>query len=107
MKLKKILILFLIFFSLFIVKVYATEFSSDSDNSVNIDITQIVENFNKSSYVTKFSNIGIKVSAVQTNHSIILNYDNTNFLTYAYNPNTGVYTTFYLYHLLTNILIPF
>ncbi len=95
MRLKKVLIILFIFLGLFITNSYATEFVEGVDNTVDIDITKIAENFNKSSYITKFANIGIKVYATQTNNSIILNYGNTNSLVYAYNPNTGVYTTYY------------
>lgn len=97
MKFKKIFILFLLFFSLLFVKAYATEFSADNNNSntVDIDVTKIAENFNKSSYVTKFSNIGVKISATQTKNSIILNYGNTNSIMYAYNSDKGIFTTFY------------
>lgn len=95
MKFKKIFILFLLFFSLLFVRAYATEFSSSDSKTVDIDITKIAETFNKSSYVSKFSSIGIKVSAVQTNNSIILNYGNTDSITYAYDSDKGIYTTSY------------
>ncbi len=95
MKLKKIFVLFILFFSLLFVRSYATEFSASDSKKVDIDITKIAENFNKSSYVAKFSSIGIKVSAVQTNNSIILNYGNTDSITYAYDSNKGIYLTFY------------
>lgn len=95
MRLKKVLILFFVFLGCFLTSSYATEFVDGAESTVDIDISKIAENFNKSSYVTKFSNIGTKIYATQTNNSIILNYGNANSLVYAYNPNTGVYTTYY------------
>ena len=59
-------------------------------------LLRLLKIFNKSSYVAKFSSISIKVSAVQTNNSIILNYGNTDSITYAYDSNKkGIYLTFY------------
>lgn len=95
MNLKRVFVLFVIFLSLFLTISYATDDISETETNVNIDITKISENFNKSSYVTKLSNIGINVSATQTNDTIVLNYNNTNSIVYDINPDTGLLHTSY------------
>ena len=95
MNLKRVFVLFVIFLSLFLTISYATDDISETETNVNIDITKISENFNKSSYVTKLSNIGINVSATQTNDTIVLNYNNTNSIVYDINLNTGLLHTSY------------
>lgn len=92
MKYKKIVILFLVFFSLFCTVSLASE---EDEETAKIDVSTIAENFNKSSYVAKLSSIGINVSAVQTANSIILRYNGTDTVTYTYDESESLLTTYY------------
>ncbi len=102
MKFKKIFIYFFIIFSALISVSFATDAmpnatddSSTNTNAVDIDVSKIAENFNKSSYVSKLSSIGINLSAVQTNNTITLYYNNVDSIVYSYDETDKLLTTYY------------
>ena len=61
----------------------------------DIDINTIGDNYNNNSYVADLANIGVKVTAVQTDHTILLTYNDSESITYSYSEIDGVLNTSY------------
>ncbi len=93
---KKIILFFSLFLIIFINISYADgEITSNAnaDRLVDIDISKIVKNFNKSSYVKSLKKLGVSVKATQnSDKSITLAYDN---VTIKYNYKDKKYVTTY------------
>ena len=71
MKFYKILFFFVLFLLMFI------PISKCDFETSDIDINTIGDNYNNNSYVADLANIGVKVTAVQTDHTILLTYNDS------------------------------
>lgn len=89
MKFYKILFFFILFMVIFI------PISKCDYEAVEIDISKIGENYNSNPYVTALANIGIKLSAVQTDDSITLKYNDSEMITYFYSDADRILFTSY------------
>lgn len=65
------------------------------DNTIDINISDISNHFNSSPYVEKIKNLGIKISAKQTDTILTLSYDNTYNLEYTIDNNSKKLSVFY------------
>ena len=89
MKFYKILFFFLLFLLMFI------PISKCDFETSDIDINTIGDNYNNNSYVAALANIGVKVTATQSNNVIVLTYNDSDSLIYTYNESDGVFSTSY------------
>lgn len=89
MKIYKIIFFFVLFIAIFI------PISKCDYEAVDIDISKIGENYNSNPYVTALGNIGIKISAVQTDDSITLKYNDSEMITYFYSDVDRILFTSY------------
>lgn len=89
MKFYKILFFFVLFLLMFI------PISKCDFETSDIDINTIGDNYNNNSYVAALANIGVKVTATQSNNVIVLTYNDSDSLIYTYNESDGVFSTSY------------
>lgn len=89
MKFYKILFFFVLFLLMFI------PISKCDFETSDIDINTIGDNYNNNSYVVALANIGVKVTASQSNNVIVLTYNDSESLIYTYNESDGVFSTSY------------
>ena len=108
MKFKKIIIFFIILFcflSIFvstnaesaIVDSSSTNLPENSITSRNVEInySSIANNFNNSIYTSKLKELGITVKAVQKDNTITLTYNNSDTVTFTFEPESNLLSTVY------------
>ena len=89
MKIKKILLLIAIFLAVLV------PISNADTEEVNLDLSKIVDKFNKCYYTSALSNIGITVKATKADNSFVLTYNNSKSITYNYDKSAGILSTTY------------
>ena len=89
MKIKKIL------FSLIIFLAVLVPTSNANTEKANLDLSKVVDKFNKCYYTSALSDIGVSVKATKVDNSFVLTYNNSESITYAYDKSAGVLSTSY------------
>lgn len=89
MKIKKILLLIVLFLAVLV------PISNADTEEINLDLSKIVDKFNDSYYTSALSDIGISVKASRVDDSFVLTYNNSESITYTYNKSEGILSTSY------------
>lgn len=89
MKIKKILLLIVVFLAVLV------PISNADTEEVNLNLSKIVDKFNKCYYTSALSDIGISVKATRVDDSFVLTYNNSESITYTYDSSSDILSTSY------------